>query len=82
MGCHFLPSGDLSNPGGIELASPESPASQADYFTAEPLGKPQAEVYLTKNFFFNLPQTFFPSPSSTHTHTHIEPVLKTKNPII
>jgi len=35
------PPGDLSNP-GVDPASPESLTLQADYFTPEPLGKPQA----------------------------------------
>ena len=33
------PPGDLPHP-GIEPTSPTSPASQTDYFTAEPWGKP------------------------------------------
>ena len=36
MGCHFLLQGNLPNP-GIE---PAYPASLADFFPAEPAGKP------------------------------------------
>ena len=36
MACHFLLQGNLPNP-GIE---PASPASLADFFPAEPAGKP------------------------------------------
>ena len=38
MGCHFLLSRDLPNP-GTKLMSPESLTSQADSLPAEPLGK-------------------------------------------
>ena len=39
MGCHFLPPGNLSDP-GIEPASPMSPALQEDCLPAKPLRKP------------------------------------------
>ena len=35
VGCHFLPQGNLSNP-GIEATSPASPASAGRFFTTEP----------------------------------------------
>ena len=43
MGCHALLQGNLPNQ-GIELASAESPALQADSLPTEPSGKPHAEV--------------------------------------
>ena len=38
MGCHFLPPGDLPDP-GIEPRLPVSPPLQADSLPAEPSGK-------------------------------------------
>ena len=37
--CHFLPPGDLPNP-GIKLQSPVSPSLQVDSLPADPSGKP------------------------------------------
>ena len=37
VGCHFLPPGDLTNP-GITLESPEGPDSSGGFFTIEPPG--------------------------------------------
>ena len=37
--------GDLPDP-GIEHTSPEAPALQGDFFTPEPLGKPQDSDYI------------------------------------
>ena len=51
VGCHFLPQGNLPNP-GIE---PRSPTFQADALTAEPRGKP----YRILNDFVNLFYGFF-----------------------
>ena len=45
------PPGDLPNP-GIKPASPASSALQADFFTAEPLGKPIGIYTLAYLFLF------------------------------
>ena len=44
VGCHFLPQGDLPNPG----IKPASPALAGRFFTIEPLGKP---IFLYLFFF-------------------------------
>ena len=44
-GLPFPPPGDLSDP-GIELASPMSPAVQADFSTLELLGKPYNKSHI------------------------------------
>ena len=52
MGCHFLPPGDIPDP-GIE---PVSPALAGRFFTTEPPGKPVA--WLTQHLFSeNLPDS-------------------------
>ena len=52
MGCHFLPPGDVPDP-GIE---PVSPALAGRFFTISPLGKPAA--WLTQHLFSeNLPDS-------------------------
>ena len=40
VGCHFLPPGNLPDP-GIELVSP---ALAGEFFTAEPAGRPTGHI--------------------------------------
>ena len=52
MGCYFLPSEDLPDP-GIKLAFPMSPTLQADSLSAEPSGKPHGQYsYLLLRSWF------------------------------
>ena len=71
-GLPFPPPGDLCAP-GMEPASPESPAQQADSFTAEPLEKPPDKIPWNKKPCGTLPLWLtHPLPEVGHSRRYLQ----------